>query len=65
MASTLELILLYLVAAVAGVVACRLLRLPRHGLPDRQRYCVIRALASADRLAQAEVERKGGEPRPR
>src|SRR6478736_5440918 len=28
MASTLELILLYLVAAVAGVVACRFVRLP-------------------------------------
>ena len=28
MASTLELILLYLVAAVAGVVVCRLARLP-------------------------------------
>ena len=28
MASTFELVLLYLVAAVAGVVACRLARLP-------------------------------------
>src|SRR3954452_10278633 len=49
MASTLELILLYLVAAVAGVVVCRSLR-----LPPMLGYLVVGVVIGPNALALAE-----------
>ena len=48
MATTLELVLLYLVAAVAGVVACRMLR-----LPPMLGYLVVGVLIGPNALALA------------
>ncbi len=49
MASTLELVLLYLVAAVAGVVACRLVR-----LPPMLGYLVVGVLIGPNAMALAK-----------